>query len=68
MASIFQFAEMKLDNDQIVYINAQYITSFRYDEEHRETLVDVLGEGNIRRAYPGNQMKEILQSLLYVNS
>lgn len=68
MANRYQFAEMKVDDDQIVYINTQYITSFKYDKEYRKTIVDILGEGDFRRVYPGDQTDEILQSFDCINS
>ena len=61
-----QFAAMKFDNGEIMYINAQYITSYAYAKENDETLIAVLAEGK-ELHFPGDQTHEIYVSINSMN-
>ena len=57
-----QFAMMRFENCEPMYINAQYITAYAYIREKNKTVVTVLGEGK-EIYFPGDQTKEIKRAI-----
>lgn len=53
-----QFAMMRFENGEPMYINALYITSYAYLREEKKTVVSFLGESK-EVYFPGDQTKEI---------
>ena len=57
-----QFAMMRFENGEPMYVNAQYITAYAYLREDKKTVIAVLGEGK-EIYFPGNQTKEIKRAI-----
>lgn len=53
-----QFAEMKFNNGNSLFLNTEYITSYGYLKDRDETVVSVLSEANAIY-FPGDQTEEI---------
>ena len=56
------FAEMKIENGEIMYLNTRYIIAYRYIKEQDKTAVGMLGESN-DFYFPGDQTHEIRASI-----
>ncbi len=57
----YQFAEMKFQNGESMFINAEYITGYAYIREKDETAVAILGDRD-PIFFPGDQTKEIIDA------
>ena len=53
-----QYAMLRFENSEPMYIKALYITSYAYIREQNKTVVTILGERK-ELYFPGNQIKEI---------
>lgn len=57
-----QFAQMKHENGNVMFLNIEYITAYGYAKEQDETVVAMLYEGE-PLYFPGDQTREIRNSL-----